>query len=248
MNALLRCSRRVIRISMLLLLQTAAFSADYEYLFNTTFSGTSPAGTNTWIEVMFHDLGAGKVSLTISNSGLTDSEFISGLYFNLNTNLGPTQLTFQLTGGNDPSGASTISTGVNQFKADGDGLYDILFSFPTTTDGRFGVGDYLVYEASGIPTITALDFDFVSAPAGGSGPFLAAAHVQSIGSAGASGWIRPTEFQAVTVPEAQPASLILLGAVLWCMLRVTYRQSSVSSAHELPAQGRARCPPCGWDR
>jgi hypothetical protein len=190
-----------------------AKAADYEFIFNTTFSGTSPSGSGPWMDVVFHDLGSGSVSVTISNSGLQGSEFISGLYLNLNTNLNPGSLSFNLTGGNDPAAAAQISTGVDQFKADGDGLYDILFAFPTTGSSRFGVGDSLVYQISGPPALNVLDFDYMSAPAGGSGPFLAAAHVQAI-SGGASGWIRPDAFQPVQpVPEPAPG-LMMVGAAL----------------------------------
>ncbi len=223
MIAILR--RRRIGLCGLFLLSIRAFTADYEYLFNTTFSGASPAGTNGWIEVLFHDLGAGKVSLTISNSGLTGSEFISSLYLNLNTNLRPNKLTFTSTGGNDPAGASSIQTGYNQFKGGGDGLYDILFNFPTTSNARFGAGEYLVYEVSGIPGLRALDFNYLSAASGGSTPLLAVAHVQAIGSSDASGWVRPAAFQPIPVPETQPVPLILLGVVLWTMWQLKYKRS-----------------------
>src|SRR5262245_52413989 len=94
--------------------------ADYQYLFNTTFSGTGPGAAAPWMDVMFHDTWAGTVSVTISNTDLIGTEFIAGLYLNLRTNLNPTSLTFQLTGGNDPLATPVIFTGVNQFKADGD--------------------------------------------------------------------------------------------------------------------------------
>ena len=69
---------------------SAAKAADYEFIFDTTFSGTSPSGGGPCIDVMLHELGPGNVSVTISNGGLQATEFISGLHLNLNTNLSPT--------------------------------------------------------------------------------------------------------------------------------------------------------------
>jgi len=182
-------------------------AADYIYRFDTTFSGTSPSSSGPWLDALFHDVASGTVSLTISNNGLTGTEYVSGLYFNLNPNLDPTSLSFQFTGGDAGSVPLNIFTGVNQFKADGDGKYDILFDFNTANGFRFEAGDYLVYTISGIPSLNGLDFNFLSAPAGGAGPFLAAAHIQSIGQ-GDSGWVRPTDFVPFT-PVPEPSALAL---------------------------------------
>src|SRR5437868_6972695 len=84
---------------------------DYEYRFNTTFSGTGPSGPPPWIDAVFHDVTNGTVSLTISNNGLSGSEFIGGLYFNLNTNLNATSLSLQLIQGSANSAAMDIQTG-----------------------------------------------------------------------------------------------------------------------------------------
>ncbi len=63
------------------------------------------------------------------------------------------------------------------------------------------MGDTLVTEISGIGTLTAGSFDFVSTPKGSSaGPFWSVAHIQGIGIDGSeSGW--------VAAPE--PSSLII---------------------------------------
>jgi len=204
----------------LLLAAPLARALDYDYRFNTTFSGTGPNGPGPWVDAYFHDVGNGTVSLVISNNGLSGNEFISGLYFNLNTNYNATSLAFQFMGGNAVADPVNILTGRDQFKADGDGKYDILFDFNTGSGDRFEAGDYLEFLITGIPTLNVLDFQYMSAPAGGAGPFLAAAHVQSIGDLGASGWIRPTEFsQIFPVPEPSAAAIFALGSVVYLRLR-----------------------------
>jgi len=199
-------------------------AADYVYSFTNTFSGTSPSNSGPWMEVWFHDVTPGTVSLTISNIGLSGTEFISGLYLNLNTNFAAPSLSFQYLGGNGAA-PTNILTGLNQFKADGDGKYDILFDFDTTSSSRFEAGEYLTYQITGIASLNVSDFNYLSAPAGGAGPFLAAAHVQSIGPNGDSGWMRPGSFDPIThtVPEPTCATLLAAcsGLVLYAWRRKT---------------------------
>ena len=84
---------------------------------------------------------------------------------------------------------------------------DIQFAFDTAPPGdRFTTGETVVVTISGVG-ITAEDFDVLSAPAGGHGPYPTAAHVQGIGaSASGSGW--------VTVPEPSGAILFGVGTLL----------------------------------
>src|SRR6266436_3809437 len=82
---------------------SVSHAAAYAYRFDTAFSGAAPAGPAPWVDATFADLGNGTVSLTISNNGLTDSEFISGLYFNLNSNFNATSLSFQFMDGSPDS-------------------------------------------------------------------------------------------------------------------------------------------------
>jgi hypothetical protein len=175
--------------------------------------GTPPVGAAPWLRATFDDGGgAGKVNLKFEATNLTGSEFVSGLYFNLDPALSPAALTFgsitKVGTFDDP----TISTGTDLFKADGDGKFDLLFEFSTSGQGggslRFGAGESMSLDISA-PGLTASSFNFLSAPDGGHGPFYTAAHVQSIGAGDASGW--------VTVPE--PSSWLLAGlAALGCLL------------------------------
>jgi hypothetical protein len=172
---------------------------------NIEFSGaTPPAGATPWIRATFDDGGgAGSVTLKMESVNLVSTEFVRFWLFNLDPGLNPTNLVFSAPVKTGTFDDPTISLGVDAFQADGDGKYDIEFQFsnaPPST--RFGVGDAVEYTITGIPTLTANSFNFLSAPAGGSGPFPTAAHVQGIGSSGQfSGWV-------TQIPE--PASLSLL--------------------------------------
>jgi len=176
--------------------------------------GTPPAGTAPWLRAEFNDFGSpGYVRLTMTALNLTNKEFVSKWYFNLDPVMDPTSLTFwgpYKTGSfNDP----VISTGIDAFKADGDGKYDIKFRFATGGGAarRFTDGDvarYWIYGAG----VTASSFDYLSAPAGGHGPFPTAAHVQGIGPCGAdSGW--------VTVPEPMTIGTLGLGGLTFLVRR-----------------------------
>lgn len=193
-----------------------AAAGSFFYHFDNVFSGTSPTGPSSWVDAQFTDVTPGTVNLTFSTTGLTGTEFVSELYLNLNTVLNPNTLVFTKTGGVGSFTDPTLSKGVDQFKADGDGNYDLLLGFATAGNGRFGVGDSITYQITGIPGLQASDFSFLSAPAGGSGPFLAATHVQSIGN-GDSGWIAPT----VLTPAPEPATVVVLGSgmLIWAAAR-----------------------------
>jgi len=98
--------------------------------FSVIFEGPGvPTNPPPWINATFDDGGTpGTVDLTISAPGLNGNpEKISGLYFNLDPVLDPTQLLFSVP--TVISGAfedPLISLGVDSFKADGDGLFDIF--------------------------------------------------------------------------------------------------------------------------
>ena len=196
------------------------------YQFNDVFSysgsASSPAGAAPWIDATFQDTANG-VLLTVNNPGLTGGEFLSELYLNLNPIDTVNNLTFTFVSGSTGVSAPAIQTGEDLYKADGDGKYDILLSFSTSNSGRFGAGDSLTYLIAGITGISAADFEFKSAPAGGHGPFYAAAHVQGIaGETGSdSVWIDPALGpQIAPVPEPGPIAFSVVGmgllsATLW---------------------------------
>jgi hypothetical protein len=202
------------------------------YQFNTPFpSDSSPAGPSPWILASFSNAAPGTVFLTISNTAISKSEFASELYFNLNTNLNPHNLVFTLVSSNGGFSAPTINhNSANAYKADGDGKYDIRFNFGTANAKTFTFGEFVTYQITGIASLTALDFGYLSAPAGGSGPFFAAGHIQGVPShCGSSTWIEPCNgpiivVPIVPVPEPAPAILLTLASGLWFTVRFIRRR------------------------
>jgi len=186
--------------------ETLTFSTSTEYS-----NGTPPTGPTPWMTATFADVRPGTVELTLENTNLVGTEFVSEWCFNLDPSMDPTSLQFGTPSKTGSFTDPTIDKGVNSFKADGDGKYDFRFNF-ATDDGvptRFGVdesgvGDSMSIEISGLD-LTANSFYFLSEPAGGHGPFYTAVHVQGI-STDKSGWVTGTG--SIVVPE--PGSLVML--------------------------------------
>lgn len=206
----------------IVLLLPARVSAEsgITYQFDSEFSGgTPPAGAAPWITATIQNTTPGTVLLTVANNGLGGSEFVSGFYLNLNPTFNPLNLSISYVSSVGtfavPSIASgTIERGTDSYKADGDGKYDLFFDFSLSSGTTFGAGESITYQLSGISGLSANDFDYLSAPDGGHGPFDAAAHVQGIGANGSlSGWVEPSlGAQPLLVPE--PSSCVLLTCAL----------------------------------
>ena len=173
------------------------------------WNGPSPGGVTPWLNATFDDQGtAGDVILTITGTNLTSTEKVDEWYFNLDPTLDPDQLVFSSPPNKSGSGAApwfddpAITTGSNAFNADGDGWFDLVLGFETADGGTrsFNNGDSVEYTISGIASLTANSFDFISSPGGGEGEYITVAHILGI-DGDYSTW--------VTTPE--PATLCLLG-------------------------------------
>lgn len=194
-----------------------------------TFSGTDPAAEPPWARVIFDDSDDnGKVTLTLDAFNLSGSEYVGEWYLNFGPNTGtildPTGLTFSLVSKTgsfaDPT---SIELGTNSYKADGDGKFDIKFSFATNAADRFEDDEKIVYEvAYSGGSIFANSFAELSALPFNNGIWYSAAHVQSIGSN--SGWIGGDQIETKDEPVVpEPSALAIWGlglaAVAFCRRR-----------------------------
>ena len=200
-----------------------AAHASVVYNYNTEFSGgTPPSGPAPWVSATLTDTSTpGQVRLTITTGGLTSSEKIGGLYFNLDPGLNVGDLSFSsLNGRPGTVNYSSLQLGEDAFKADGDGQYDILFSY-STSGATFTGGDTSSFDItySGSGAFDAASFYFLSTPAGGHGPFYSAAHVLNTSSSGGSGWLAPVS------PVPLPPSLPLLATGLFGFAALTLGKS-----------------------
>jgi hypothetical protein len=191
----------------------AASAAVISFDLDVEFSGaTAPAGTAPWLRITFDDFGAsGSVQVTMEAIGLTGDEFVSGWYFNFDPTLNAAAHLPSAVA-NPDVGWTSISAGNNAWQADGDGLYDFRVEFANAPiSDRFQDGESFVLNITGAGLI-ASSFDYLSAPAGGHGPFHTAAHVQGIGAGGQfSGWIANSAGSSNDVPEPTTLTLVLFG-------------------------------------
>jgi hypothetical protein len=178
----------------------AARADTVTYDFNLEFSGgQAPAGPAPWITATFTQINSHDVRLVISTAGLTGNEDIKASYFNIVPALSSalSNLTFTYDSG---VAATTVSATEDGFMADGDGLYDIKFAYGAGNSG-FKAGmtsTFDITDLSSGPTLSAASFFSLSTPAGGHGPFYAAAQVQNTTGAGTggSGWVAPVPLPA----------------------------------------------------
>jgi hypothetical protein len=189
---------------------TSIQAATLTFEFDLSFGTTPAAGPAPWLTAVFDDEGSpGTVNLSLTVASTIGDADITEVYFNLDPVLDATDLTINRTGGTGPvSSKIVIDTGTDAFKADGDGLYDILFNLPPPGN-RFEAGETLEFSITGIAALVVSDFNFISKPDGGAGPYLAAAKVQSTGNGSGSDWIAPP---SAVIPV--PASVWLFGSAI----------------------------------
>lgn len=214
-----------------LLLCASAGSADViEFNLDKVWSGVQAQG---FVNVKLEDAG-GDVKLTIT-SHLAPGEFLDGesgeegsqggvfLNFNPSYDLGANPLQFGAAtkSGNDDFTENVHTPKENEYKADGEGDYDIRIDFGTNKANRFDGSDWVEYLITwdGGP-ISVHDFWYGSSLGTGQYGFFAAGHIQGIGTTtDDSGWHSPT-----LVPLPAPAYLGFAGLGLAAGVSVIKRR------------------------
>ena len=191
---------------------------------DTEFSGgANPAGSPPWVTGTFSQVDGDTVSLTINATGLSASEFITEFDFNFVPGPALNTLTFTDFSKTGTFDDPTINAGgvgglLNQYKADGDGNYDLQFIFASggmnPASHRFGDNEIFSLNINGTGI---LESGFNSGSVGGDkGSFFMAAHVQGIALTTCnddsglcdSGWI------GAPIPEPEIYAMIGIGLAL----------------------------------
>ena len=176
------------------------------------FAGTPELPTFT---ATIEDIGTG-VRITMDHPVSTDADIVFTWFFNIKpeTVATATPVFNFISGvqatGQGPTPGTQFGEDVQQ--ADGDGKFDMVFTWPNSGTGQFVEGQTSVYEVS---DLNVLDFLFLSTPVGGQGPYYSAVEQSAW-------WGQETPPAVVPIPAA--AWLLGTGLVGLVAIRRKYRK------------------------
>jgi hypothetical protein len=206
-----------------LALTASQSSASFTITLNKEFSNSGTPDYNV-AKMTITDV-AGGVQVKIETL-FTGGEKLTSFYWNLSDSLfpvGATKGSAPISGvtitqeSNGQGAVGTPQIQFNNFKADGDGDFDVRVTFPTSGN-TFNANEYVSFFMGGVTTDDIKNSISVNGPAGKTG-FHVAAHIQSIGAQGGSGWYTGT---GGFIPGGQdelvpvPPSLVLVGLGAVC--------------------------------
>ena len=106
----------------------AVITYDLDIVFST--GAVAPDGPTPYATVTFDDGGGiGTVDMTVAIAGTVGDAKMTELYLNFDPILDLSQLSFNYDGvvSTGPQAAVPVGVGTDAFKADGDGLYELVF-------------------------------------------------------------------------------------------------------------------------
>ena len=218
--------KHVLPAAMLLAAVAAvpAHAAIVTFNYTEHFGSDPVVSTDFLATAVFDDGGsAGSVTLTITTGNIGEAD-ITGMYFNLVNDSQATldNLFFSYSSGES---ASSIDATTNAHKADGDGFYDIWFTYVNNT---FNANETSVYDITGTD-LTASDFNVYGEPAGpgNPGPFLSVARFQSTPCVvGVGTCTKPNDGSDWVGAVPVPAAVWLFGSGLLGMVGIARRKKT----------------------
>lgn len=138
-------------------LPNQSFAATVQFNYATSIRGQNLAGPPPWLTASFDDGGTpGTVIETVSTTGLSGSEKIRRLLFNLDPGLDPGQLRFTYIPTSTAAPATRMRMQANRFGVAQSGRFDVIQKWRISD--QLSPGQTLQYSITGIPGLTANSF------------------------------------------------------------------------------------------